>query len=119
MAYFNLDEIKFDLKIKGTEFDAQINNVWGPQSDTDVDDRIFTTASKARRIISLPILPLTGTAITPTIISASNHFVKEKYYLLTKNESMAKIEHDAAIAAINGYLGRQNVDAVYYGRVIR
>ena len=119
MAYFDTDEIKADLSIKGTTQDDQINDNWGPKADNEVDDRIYTTASKARRIISLPILPLTGTAITPTIISASNHFVKKKYYQSTRNENMMNAEDKAAQQDINAYLARLNVDAVYYGRVIR
>jgi hypothetical protein len=119
MVYFDVDEIKADLNIKGTTQDAQINSNWGPKSDNEVDDRIYTTASKARRIISLPILPLTGTAITPTIISASNHYVKKKYYQSTRNKDMMDAEDKAAQQDINAYLARLNVDAVYYGRIMR
>lgn len=119
MAYFDIDEIKADLNIKGTTQDDQITDNWGPKADNEVDDRIYTTAAKARRIISLPILPLTGTAITETIKSASNHFVKKKYYQSTRNENMMKEEDKAAMQDINAYLARLNTDAVYYGRVIR
>ncbi len=119
MVYFDVTEIKADLSITDTAEDDQINNNWGPKADNEVDDRIYTTASKARRVIALPILPLTGDAITPTIISASNHFVKKKYYQSTRNENMMNAEDKAAQQDINAYLARLNVDAVYYGRIIR
>ena len=117
--YFNRDDVKFDLGITGTAFDDVIDNRWGPESDVEVDDRIFTTASKQRLIKSLPILPLDGDDITQTIKSASNHFVKQKYYQKTRNEPKAKEEENSAVRNINAYLARQNVDAEYYGRVIR
>ena len=119
MVYFKLQEIKDDLGIKGTADDSQINTNWGPKADNEVDDRIYTTNAKNRRILTLPILPLTGDAITETIISASNHFVKKKYYQSTRNEPMIKAEDTYAMQDINAYLARLNTDAVYYGRVIR
>jgi len=115
MAYFDLDDIKFDLNIKGTTFDSQITNTWGPEADEEVDNRIYTAASKARRITALPILPL---ATTPTTIkSASDHFVKERYYKRTRNTDKQKEERQAAVDSINAYVARLNVDTVWYGRL--
>lgn len=116
MAYFVLADVKFDLNITGTTFDDQINDNWGPESDEEVDNRIYTAAAKARRILVLPIVPLSGT--TPlTIKSASEHFIKERYYKRTRNKEDQKEEHNAAITAINAYVAKLNVDAVWYGRL--
>jgi hypothetical protein len=116
MAYFVLADIKFDLSIQGDAFDSTITNSWGPESDEEVDNRIYTSAQKARRILELPIVPLNGT-VPKTIKSASDHFVKERYYKKVRNKEEAKVEHDAAIAGINAYVARLNVDAVWYGRL--
>ena len=115
MAYFNQDDIKFDLNIKGTTFDDQITTVWGPEADEEVDNRIYTAAAKARRITALPILPLA--TVPTTVKSASDHFVKARYYKRTRNFENQKEEKQAAIDSINAYVARLNVDTVWYGRL--
>lgn len=116
MAYFDAADVKFDLGITGTGFDDAINNNWGPESDEEVDNRIYTAAAKARRILVLPIVPLSGT--TPlSIKSASEHFIKERYYKKTRNKEDQTEEHKAALVSINAYVAKLDVDAVWYGRL--
>ncbi len=116
MSYFDTTEVKFDLNIQGTGFDNTINNAWGPESDEEVDNRIYTAAAKARRLLVLPIVPLSG-VVPLTVKSASEHFIKERYYKRTRNKEEQKEEHNAALDAINAYVARLNVDAVWYGRL--
>ena len=116
MAYFDIDHVKFDLSITGTGFDSTITNTWGPESDEEVDNRIYTAAAKARRILVLPIVPLDGVAPL-TIKSASEHFIKERYYKKTRNKEDQLEENKAALASINAYVAKLNVDAIWYGRL--
>lgn len=117
MVYFDQDEIKFDLNITGTTFDGAITSNWGPKSDADVDNRVYEVAEKARRITELPVLPFT---ITPTTIqSASNHFVKMRYYQRTRNSVKEKEEETAANNDIAAYVRRLKVDQEWYMRLAR
>lgn len=117
MAYFDQSEIKFDLNITGTTFDSAITSNWGPKSDEDVDNRIYEVAEKARRILALPILPFVTTPIT--VKSASNHFVKMRYYQRTRNSVKEKEEEKAAEADIAAYVRRLKVDQQFYMRIAR
>lgn len=114
--YFNKTDVKFDLNVLGTTFDAQIDTNWGPQADEEVDNRIYTSAQKARRLLVLPIVPLSG-VVPKSIKSASEHFIKERYYKRIRNKEEAKVERDGAMASINAYVAKLNVDAVWYGRL--
>lgn len=117
MVYFNQSEIKFDLNITGTTFDTAITSNWGPKADEDVDNRVYEAAEKARRITELPVLPFTT---TPTSIqSASNHFVKMRYYQRTRNSVKEKEEETAANNDIAAYVRRLKVDQEWYMRLAR
>ncbi len=117
MVYFDQVEIKFDLNIKGTTFDDAIDNNWGPKSDEDVDNRVYEVAEKNRRQLQLPVLPFVSTPTT--IKSASNHFVKMRYYQRTKNSEKEKEEQKAAEIDIAAYVRRLKVDKEFYMRIVR
>ena len=119
MAYFVQDEIKFDLNITGTVFDSTITNNWGPKSDNKVDDEIYAVASKKRLVTYLPVLPLQGTDLTDTIRNASNHYVKQFYYMRTKNIAMADAEEKEARKDILTFISRLKTDKIFYARVVR
>ncbi len=116
MAYFVLADVKFDLGITGTGFDSTITTTWGPEADEEVDNRIYTAAAKARRLLVLPIVPLDGT-VPLTIKSASEHFIKARYYKKTRNKDDQLEEFEGALKSVNAYVARLNVDAVWYGRL--
>ena len=119
MAYFVIAEIKFDLDIPGTAFDSAITSNWGPKADEDVDNRIAEVVEKARRRLVLPDLPLPTADITPTIKSASNHFVKMRYYQRIKQSEKQAEEEKAANIDIDAYVRRLDVDKEFYIRIAR
>lgn len=119
MVYFVIAEIKFDLTITGTVFDDAITTNWGPKSDEDVDNRIAEVVDKQRRRLVLPDLPLPTADITPTIRSASNHFVKMRYYQRIKQAEKQAEEEKAANLDIDAFVRRLDVDKEFYIRIAR
>lgn len=119
MVYFIKDEIKFDLNITGTVFDSTIDDNWGKKADLKVDDQIYSVAAKKRLVTYLPVLPLQNTDITDSIRNASNHYVKQAYYLRTKNIEMANAEEKAAKQDVDSFISRMKTDKVFYARVVR
>jgi len=118
MSYEEATDIKADLRITGTGNDTQITD-WGDKATQELDDLIYQEAEKNRRITALPILPLTGAAITETIRDATNNLVKERYYLYVKNPEMADKHRDMAMRLINQYVMRLKVDSEIFGRILR
>lgn len=119
MSYFVTDEIKFDLNITGTTFDDAINTNWGPKADLKVDDQIYAVASKKRILTYLPILPLQDADLTDSVRNSSNHYVKQAYYLRTKNIEMANGEEKAAKQDVDSFISRLKTDKVFYYRTVR
>lgn len=124
MAYAVLAQIKFDLNITSGALDGGFGD-WISKADEDVDNRIYEIAEKARRITELPILPFPSAtdeelgALSPTIVSASNHFVKMRYYQRTRNSVKEKEEKEAAECDIAAYVRRLSVDKEFYIRIAR
>ena len=121
MAYFELTVIKADLDITSTDFDVTVGTNqlpdWGLKADSEVDDLLYLSAEKARRILSLPVLPLT--TVPESIKDASNHLVRAKYYEFTKNIERATAMQNEAQRLIDNYILRLKTDQRVYGRVAR
>lgn len=117
--YFNQDEIKFDLNIKGDTFDDAITNNWGPKADEEVNNQIYNVASKKRLVTYLPVIPLLNSDVTPAVQNASNHYVKQMYYLRTKNIAMADAEEKEAKKDIDIFISKLKTDKVFFYRVVR
>ncbi len=116
MAYFETTVVKNDLDITSTDFDTQIAD-WGLKADADTDDLLFISAEKARRILTLPTLPLT--TVPESIKDASNHLVRAKYYEFTKNIERAAAMREEALRLIDNYILRLETDQRIYHRVAR
>ncbi len=117
--YFVQDEIKFDLSITGTTFDDAITNNWGPKADEEVNNQIYAVASKKRLVTYLPVLPLQETDLTQAVRNASNHYVKQMYYLRTRNIAMADAEEKEAKKDIDIFISKLKTDKVFFYRVVR
>ena len=118
MSYEESLEIKADLRITGTAIDAQIAD-WGDKATEEFNDLVFIEATKKRRIISLPVLPLTGVDITEIVKDATNNLVKERYYLFVKNPEMADKHRDLALREIEQFVSRLKVDSERFYRIAR
>jgi len=118
MSYEESVEIKADLRITGTAIDVQIAD-WGDKATEEFNDLIFREATKKRRILALPVLPLTGVDITETVRDATNNLVKERYYLFVKNPEMADKHRDLAMREIERFVERLKVDTEWFGRIAR
>lgn len=116
MAYFVLASIKSDLEITDTGDDTNINTIWGPAADSEIDDIMYETAAKNRKIESLPILPLSSPP--GSIVDAANSLVKERYYLKIRDKDQAKEEREKAMRLVQGFVRRLKVDNIIYGRII-
>lgn len=119
MSYFVLADIKADLSITGTAEDTQITDNWGPKGDIQVNDQIYAVAAKKRLVTYLPVIPLQATDLTQSVINASNHYVKQMYYLSTRNVEMANTEEKAAKAQVEIFISKLKTDKVFYARVVR
>ncbi len=116
MAYFETAVVKLDLDITSSDFNTQIAD-WGLKSDNEVDDLLYLSAEKARRITALPVLPLT--TIPESIKDASNHHVRAKYYDFTKNPERAEHHRKIAQTLIDNYIIRLETDQRIYHRIAR
>ena len=113
--------VKADLDITSTDFDVTVgtNQIpdWGLKSDAEVDDLLYISAEKARRITALPVLPLA--TVPESIKDASNHLVKAKYYDFTKNKELSAEHRATAKKLINNYISRLETDQRVYHRIAR
>ncbi len=116
MTYFVLASVKSDLDITDTGDDTSISTVWGPAADSEIDDILYETAAKNRKLESLPVLPLSSPPAS--IIDAANALTKERYYLKQKDGDQAAFERERAVRLIAGFVRRLQVDNVLYGRVV-
>lgn len=116
MAYFETTVVKNDLDITSSDFDTQIAD-WGKKADADTDDLLYNSAEKARRILTLPTLPLT--TVPESIKDASNHLVRAKYYEYTKNIERATAMREETLRLIENYILRLKTDQRIYHRIAR
>lgn len=116
MAYFETTVVKNDLDVSSSDFDTQIAD-WGLKSDNEVDDLLYISAEKARRILALPVLPLS--TVPESIKDASNNLVRAKYYDFTKNSELAAERRKTAQVLIDNYILRLKTDQRIYHRIAR
>jgi len=118
MVYFEITNIKNDLRITDTTLDTELTD-WGAKADEKFNDVINIYAQKNRRILALPVLPLTGTDITETVKNASNWYVKSAYYLYVKNPEMSREAREEGDRLALQFVEVLKQDSVLYGRVAR
>ena len=118
-AYYEQAVVKADLGLTGAGLDSQLDD-WSDKIESVIDDMLFEVATKARRITFLPVLPLTGTAITQTIKDAANAGVKSKYYDVEQRDLDRQNKYEKEMKdKIDNFINRLKVDEQKYGRIIR
>lgn len=115
--YYTQATVKSDLRITDTGNDTQLDS-WSDDAEGEIDDIIYDVWSKTRDLQQLPALPLTGVDITKSIISSANHRVKAKYYEFTKNFESAKFHYSESLKGVDQFVGRQETEREFYGRII-
>jgi hypothetical protein len=118
-AYYEQSVVKADLGLSGSGLDTQLDD-WSDKIESHINDLIHSTVSKARLLVTLPDVPLTGTAITETIKNAANAGVKGKYYEVEQRDLDRQTKYEKEMAFyIKDYIERLDVDKKIYGRLIR
>lgn len=118
MTYGETSQVKTDLGISGTAYDARLTD-WNDKASQEWDDMLYLTASKRRRITQLPKLPLASAEITESDKDGTNALIKAKYFENLGRFEDAKQFREIAMGIAVKRIERLKVDSVVYGRVIR
>jgi len=117
VPYYDLTKVKLNLNITGSGKDTQLAN-WNDEAESEINDVLFDKATKARRIISLPVLPFASGSVPETVQGAADHYVIARYYEFIKNMDMAKVHDKKSNDKLNRYISRLTVERVIYGRIV-
>lgn len=114
-----LADVKNDLDITGSGLDTILNG-WSDDVEGTMHDIMYELESKHRDIVTLPVLPLTGTRITNSIKNAMKEGVKAKYYSSHYQHDLdsAKYHNQEMATILKGWVKRQNKTREIYGRVV-
>ena len=114
MAYYTLDDIKryIGFETTNTDYDAVLTD-FADKADDQVDNRLFNTASKRRRLSTLPELPLT--TVPESIKFASNARAVAYYYARSQNTESHDLWIKNSDKSIDEYIERLESDAKIYG----
>jgi hypothetical protein len=117
MAYYEIAKLR--ERCLGNASDSSQDTLlgnFGVQADAQVDDEIYTTASKNARLSALPVLPMT--TVPQTIKDCSTDRATAMFFL---QQHLTDI-HDRYIAAsreaVRAYVLRLEPDALVYGTIL-
>jgi hypothetical protein len=117
MAYYEIAKLR--ERCIGNASDSSLDTLlgnFGAQADAQIDDEIYTVASKNARLAALPVLPLT--TIPQTIKDCATDRATAMFFL---QQHLVDI-HDRYVAAskeaVRAYVLRLEPDALIYGSVI-
>jgi hypothetical protein len=118
MAYGEDSQVKTDLGITGTAFDARLSD-WNDKASEQWDDILYETAAKRRLITALPELPLQTSEVTETDKDGTNYLMKARYFDNQKQKEVADGFRKVAEGLAKTRIKRLATDKQYYGLIIR
>lgn len=118
VPYYDQTKVKSDLRITDTANDTQLDH-WGEEAENEIDDLLYSTASKMRRLASLPVLPFASGSVPESIQGASDHYVKAKYYEYVRNLELSNHHDKKWKERVNSYVGKLQTEKRIYSRIIR
>lgn len=117
MAYGEDSQVKTDLGITGTAFDARLSD-WNDKASEEWDDIIQEVARERRLITALPDLPLQTSEVTETDKDGTNNLMKARYFENQKQFDVAKEFRKIADRLAVKRIKRLEHDQEWYSRVI-
>jgi len=118
VPYYDQTKVKADLRITDTGNDTQLDH-WGEEAENDIDDLLYITASKMRRIASLPVLPFASGSVPESIQGGADHYVKSEYYRFVRNIELADHHDKKWKERVANYVGKLKTEKRIYTRIVR
>lgn len=118
MTYGETAQVKTDLGIAGTAYDARLTD-WNDKASIEWDDLIFKAAHERRLLTQLPALPLPTAEVTESDIDGTNNLIKARYFDNQKQFEVADGFRKVAKGLAGKRVDRLKHDAEIYGRVIK
>ena len=116
--YYSQSKVKSDLNITVTTYDTQLDN-WSYDAESEINDLLYSTASKMRRIASLPVLPFAAGSVPQSVQAAADHGVIARYYEFIRNLDLAKYHKGESRLHIESYIGKLKTEKRIYSRIVR
>jgi len=118
VPYYDQTKVKVDLRIPDTSQDTQLDH-WGEEAENEIDDMLYSTASKMRRIASLPVLPFASGSVPESVQGAADHYVQSKYYEFVRNVELADHHDKKWKERVENFVSRLKTEKRIYTRIVR
>jgi hypothetical protein len=118
VPYYDLDKVKRDLNITDTGDDTRLAD-WNDEAENEIDDLVSLTATKMKRLTTLPVLPFTAGSVPESIQGAADNYVKMRYYQYKRNKDMIPVFEKSWKEKVTNYINRLKQDKQYYSRIVR
>jgi hypothetical protein len=112
MTYYEIAKLRERVlgSSANTALDTLLNN-YGVQADGKIDDLIYSSALRHKRITALPILPLPADKVTQNLKDASTDLAASYYFRTKRQFETAKEFREAAENAIDAFVARLQTDS--------
>lgn len=117
MTYGETANVKSDLGITGTAFDARLSD-WNDKASQEWDDIIQEEARERRLITTLPELPLQASEVTEVDKDGTNNLIKARYFENQKQFESAKEYRKIADRLAIKRLESFKHESEWYSRII-
>jgi len=97
VPYYDQTKVKADLRVTDTANDTQLDH-WGEEAENQIDDLLYSTASKMRRLASLPTLPFASGSVPESI-----HFMHAVLPMKRQDQRADHIIESGAKSAAGDY----------------
>ena len=118
VPYYDQTKVKADLRITTSGNDTQLDH-WGEEAENELDDFLYTTAKKDRRILSLPVLPFASGSVPESVQGAADHYVEARYFEYVRNLEMATHHREQMDIKLNNYITKLSQEQEIYWRIAR
>lgn len=118
VPYYDQTKVKADLRITDTSNDTQLDH-WGEEAENEIDDLVYSTASKMRNAPTLPVLPFASGSVPESIQGAADHYVKAKYYEFVRNLELADHHDKKWRERVEAWVEKLKTEKRIYSRIMR
>ena len=118
VPYYDQAKVKLDIRETTTALDTQLDH-WDDEAEAEINDFLWTVATKSRLISKLPTLPFVTGSVPESIQGAADNYVKMKYYQYTKTPEMVTMFDKAWKEKTQNFFDRLGTNKEIYGRIAR